>query len=389
MNNPPTARTPYCTKIRYGITGVPILTADEMDGSFAPGVGVAPKLIELAYSPARDGKPARVDASVTGDWTRFGEPDGFGGQVATHFKNGPDGWPAWLAEEARLHDPDAVPAGLPAVPPTTTDERRDRYAAAMAKRDGDTWPTEYEGDEADYRRRADAVIAVADAEQADLRTRIAELESSCRDMDRLRRDWVEMRARTEELDDRVQAMVANASATPVLPAGSEDTTTTRADALREAADRFDRYAEQLLEGVGELAVFVAKARRDQALVWREAARELRRLAAEAQPARSSCPDPIECGHEAALGQAQEEVRRLGLMVDEYGAGASALTDKLKRVRDLHHPASDWSWKPLGCQHDGEHGAPCRGCRGECWPCPTIRALDAASAGVQTDEETSR
>lgn len=52
-------------------------------------------------------------------------------------------------------------------------------------------------------------------------------------------------------------------------------------------------------------------------------------------ARPSCPDPIECGHEAALGQAREQVRRLGLMVDEYGAGASALTDKLWRVRDLH------------------------------------------------------
>ncbi len=49
----------------------------------------------------------------------------------------------------------------------------------------------------------------------------------------------------------------------------------------------------------------------------------------------ACSDPIECGHEAALGQAQQEVRRLRLMVDEYGAGASALTDKLKRVRDLH------------------------------------------------------
>ncbi|KOG33314.1 hypothetical protein [Streptomyces resistomycificus] len=48
-----------------------------------------------------------------------------------------------------------------------------------------------------------------------------------------------------------------------------------------------------------------------------------------------CPDPIECGHEAALGQAQQEVRRLGRMVDEYGTGASALTGKLKRVRDLH------------------------------------------------------
>ncbi|MFL1904800.1 hypothetical protein ACJWDR_37705 [Streptomyces tauricus] len=53
--------------------------------------------------------------------------------------------------------------------PDPTTDRRDRYAAAMAKRDGDTWPTEYENDEADYRRRADAAMAVADAEQAELR----------------------------------------------------------------------------------------------------------------------------------------------------------------------------------------------------------------------------
>jgi hypothetical protein len=49
----------------------------------------------------------------------------------------------------------------------------------------------------------------------------------------------------------------------------------------------------------------------------------------------ACSDPIECEHEAALGEAQQQVRRLGLMVDEYGAGASALTGKLKRVRDMH------------------------------------------------------
>lgn len=88
----------------------------------------------------------------------------------------------------------------------TDTARRDRYAAAMATRDGDTWPTEYENDEADYRRRADAVMAVADAEQATLHARIAELESFSRDTDRLRRDWVVMRDRAEALDTRVQAL---------------------------------------------------------------------------------------------------------------------------------------------------------------------------------------
>lgn len=61
---------------------------------------------------------------------------------------------------------------------TTTDHpdpnRRERYAEAMALRDGDTWPTTYENDEADYRRRADAAIAIADAEQAELRALAAD-----------------------------------------------------------------------------------------------------------------------------------------------------------------------------------------------------------------------
>lgn len=105
-------RIPYCRKVRYGITGAPVLNEDEMDGTFAPGVGVRPTLIELVYSAARDGKPASVSASVAGDWMRFGKPQEPGGQVETHFKSGPAGWPAWLAEEARLHAPDAPSAAL-------------------------------------------------------------------------------------------------------------------------------------------------------------------------------------------------------------------------------------------------------------------------------------
>lgn len=91
---------------------------------------------------------------------------------------------------------------------------------------------------------------------------------------------------------------------PVLPPTAD-----RAAVLREAADSFDRHAEQLLNGVGEKAVFVAKALRDQAAVWSEAAETLRRLAAEAQP-EPACTDPIECSHEAALGQAEETLEVL-------------------------------------------------------------------------------
>lgn len=48
--------------------------------------------------------------------------------------------------------------------------------------------------------------------------------------------------------------------------------------------------------------------------------------------RPSCPDPIECSHEAALGEAQQEIRRLKLMVDEYGQGAGLLGEKLREAR---------------------------------------------------------
>lgn len=68
----------------------------------------------------------------------------------------------------------------------------------------------------------------------------------------------------------------------------------RAAVLREAADGFDRHAGQLLDGVGDKAVFVAKALRDQAAVWSEAAETLRRLAAEAQqPADRGAEEDVE------------------------------------------------------------------------------------------------
>ncbi|MEU3700963.1 hypothetical protein AB0E82_01920 [Streptomyces anulatus] len=60
-------------------------------------------------------------------------------------------------------------------------DRRDRYAAAMALRDGHPeWPVRYEDDEQDYRRRADAVMAVADAEQASLRAEAEGLDEALR-----------------------------------------------------------------------------------------------------------------------------------------------------------------------------------------------------------------
>ena len=102
-------RTPYCHKIRYGVTDAPDTT--RMEGSYASGISIDPTLVELVYSAAREGKPASVSASVRGWVMRDGVrvyPDDPDDQMLVHFKNGPEGWPAWLAAEARLHDPDAL-----------------------------------------------------------------------------------------------------------------------------------------------------------------------------------------------------------------------------------------------------------------------------------------
>ncbi|MET8475398.1 hypothetical protein ABZY90_19720 [Streptomyces sp. NPDC006422] len=79
---------------------------------------------------------------------------------------------AYFSEQRRHDAAEAVLAALrraTTLAPADQAARRDRYAAAMARRDGHTWPTEFEDDERDYRRRADAAIAVADQEQAELR----------------------------------------------------------------------------------------------------------------------------------------------------------------------------------------------------------------------------
>ena len=125
-------RTPYCHKIRYGVSGAPDTTG--MEGSYASGLSIDPTLVELVYSTARDGKPASLSASVRGWVMRDGvrvNPDDPDDQMLVHFKNGPDGWPAWLAAEARLHDPERATA-----PPVDRAALRERIAAAIIESDG-------------------------------------------------------------------------------------------------------------------------------------------------------------------------------------------------------------------------------------------------------------
>lgn len=79
--------------------------------------------------------------------------------------------------------------------PSSDDDRRARYAAEMAKRDGHEWPVEFEDDERDYLRRAVAAMAVADEENTRLRE----------ELDRAAQEWqdgpeiVLLRAENERL----------------------------------------------------------------------------------------------------------------------------------------------------------------------------------------------
>ncbi|WP_199888837.1 hypothetical protein, partial [Streptomyces badius] len=120
---------------------------------------------------------------------------------------------------------------------TPSADRRDRYAAAMALRDGHPeWPVRYEDDERDYRRRADAVMAVADAEQASLR------------------------AEAEGLDEALRGAISASEKAAAPPAPAD-----RAAVLREAADIAEslreftpaygaRKSAQISENVGVLRV---------------------------------------------------------------------------------------------------------------------------------------
>jgi hypothetical protein len=167
------------------------------------------------------------------------------------------------------------------------------------------------------------------------------------------------------LDDVVDAIAA------VLPASVD-----RADVLREAADRFDQHAAQLLDGVGGKAVFVAKALRDQAAVWSEAAETLRRLADEA---RTGQPEDSRT--------AVARVERLALTFEVSGnefiaeqiRAAAAGTEGVPCVRPDRHPAHLHSGLRKG---QVVHGR-CPGVG-----TPTQAAVGVSAAAEPADETTA-
>ncbi|MGW2223858.1 hypothetical protein [Streptomyces formicae] len=280
-----------------------------------------------------------------------------------------------LKELAAALDEPAAPSA-----PADPAERRTRYAAAMALRDGDTWPTTYENDEADYLRRADAAIAVADAEQttplADryLRDRIAEALAEvdgwqwADGFDRTRSpsfqnylryaDAVLAAYTTPALDDVrkvAKKLVAHARGfqdvldesdrdpwARLVRADLDELRTTLADlpapadraaVLREAADELHKRGKPTcVEEDGDCC-------------WFDAERELRRMADEAQQQRPARPDGV---YVDPLATAVEESRRVVV---------AALADALLALLPEHgdqtgvlHAAAD----RVAAAHGGRH-----------------------------------
>ncbi|MCX4405918.1 MULTISPECIES: hypothetical protein [unclassified Streptomyces] len=188
----------------------------------------------------------------------------------------PADWPPavcdafWTAVNAPTYGESAAAtlafAQMLAPPPVILSDLRDRIAEALYT----TRRTDYEGAANHREHRYDARCALCagdvDALTAALLVVLPDPAA----------ELLQAQAEAHQYRTALQGAARRTAAQP-------DPAANRAAILTEAADGFDRHAEQMLDGVGNKAVFVAKALMDQAAVWREGAETLRRMAAEAQP----------------------------------------------------------------------------------------------------------
>ncbi|MFI6560357.1 hypothetical protein [Streptomyces sp. NPDC050534] len=101
--DPTPVRIPIGRNVTYAVRGMP-----EVANEYGPGY-LVPTEISLTYRATEDSQLGRFHAYVKGHWRRDGEEVSAGEKLpGQHYYGDPSTWPAWLAEEARLHDPDAV-----------------------------------------------------------------------------------------------------------------------------------------------------------------------------------------------------------------------------------------------------------------------------------------
>jgi hypothetical protein len=101
-------RIPIGHSVNYAVRGAPEI-ADEYNAERT----IDPIEITLVYRSAPDSQLGRISAYIKGWWMQSGKRVPMDKPVGRWLYGGPEHWPAWLAEEARLHDPDVPPQDDP------------------------------------------------------------------------------------------------------------------------------------------------------------------------------------------------------------------------------------------------------------------------------------
>ena len=181
-------RIPIGRNITYAVRGMPLVP-----NAYGPGF-LDPREVSLTYRAAADSQLGRFHAYVKGEWVRDGETVPSGEKLpGQHYYGDPSAWPDWLAEEARLHDPEPVPA------PT---DLRDRVAEALADADGWKWAPDAKAGSPTwqgYLDRADAVLAVLPAPVD---------RATAEERDRYRTAWRSARERAQAFGEGILLHVA-------------------------------------------------------------------------------------------------------------------------------------------------------------------------------------
>ncbi|MCI3279137.1 hypothetical protein [Streptomyces cylindrosporus] len=115
-------RIPIGRSVTYAVRGAP-----EIGDEYNTARTIAPTEITLNYRAVADGQLGRVSVYVKGWWMQDGKRVPMDKPVGRWLYGDPDAWPKWLAEEARLHDPDT------STPPSAD------HAAIYLDEDGDPW----------------------------------------------------------------------------------------------------------------------------------------------------------------------------------------------------------------------------------------------------------
>lgn len=215
-NAPDIDRIPLAHSIVYAVRGAPEV-ADEYNATRT----IKPTEISLTYRTTEDSQLGRVHAYVKGWWMQDGARVPMDKPVGRHFWGRDfEGWPEWLAEEARLHDPAAAPAPPPA----------DRAALLAEAADG-------------LLRLRDSLITEPDVTGKYL----AGIERSAKE---LRRMAAEAQPETPSMRlarESIESMVA--TVTGGQPAVGEQPETQEAD----LTERLERGRQQLLEAMSAVS----------------------------------------------------------------------------------------------------------------------------------------